>query len=308
MITHKHIENFTAKNPIVTIGTFDGVHKGHRKILSRINELARQNGGESVLMSFYPHPRIVLNKNKETLRLLNTPEEKAGLLDKTGIDHLLMMRFTQKLSEMTAEEFIEKILIQQIGVKTMVIGYDHAFGRGRKGGFEVLEKYGSRHGFTVEEIPVEDLENSAISSTRIRNALLEGDVKSANHLLDYSYMVSGEVMHGNQIGKLIGFPTVNMRVDNPYKLIPGKGVYAVKVEWNGMLFNGMGNIGLRPTINANHLTLEAHIFNFERDIYHEPITIYFFDRIRDEKKFGNLDLLKNQLQQDQEAAHKIFKK
>ncbi|MCF8302655.1 MAG: bifunctional riboflavin kinase/FAD synthetase [Bacteroidales bacterium] len=306
MITHYDIEKFDATNPIVTLGTFDGVHKGHRKILKRLKEIARETGGETVIITFHPHPRIVLNKDKESLRLLSTPGERANLFEKAGIDHLVMVRFTQAFAEMTSEEFIEQILIDKIGVKTMVVGYDHAFGKGREGNFEVLEKYGQKHGFTVEEIPAEDIENNTISSTRIRNALFEGDIKTANHLLDYRYMVSGRVMRGNQIGKLIGFPTVNLEVENSYKLIPGKGVYAVQVEWNGKVFNGMGNIGFRPTISTNHLTLEAHIFDFEQDIYDESITLYFIDRIRDEKKFGNLDLLKKQLHQDREAARKIF--
>lgn len=292
---------------VVTSGTFDGVHVGHQKILSRLKEVARKNNGETVLITYWPHPRLVLYPEQTELKLLNTFEEKAALLKEQGIDHLLRIPFTKEFSKTTSEEFIKKILVEQIGTKKLVIGYDHRFGKNREGSFEHLKANANKYGFDVEEIPQQDVDNVAVSSTKIRKALKEGDVKSATHLLGRPYMIKGRVVKGEKIGRIIGFPTANIEMEFKHKLIPADGSYAVTILREHNTYKGMLNIGYRPTVGGKSKTIEVNIFDFNEDIYGENITIDFVDRIRDELKFEDVDALKKQLAKDKEKAKTLLK-
>ncbi|MBL6445935.1 bifunctional riboflavin kinase/FAD synthetase [Fulvivirga sp. 29W222] len=291
---------------VVTSGTFDGVHVGHQKILSRLKEIARKNNGETVLITFWPHPRFVLYPEQTDLKLLNTFEEKADLLRKQGIDHLLRIPFTKEFSKLTSEEFIKNILVNTIGTKKLVIGYDHRFGKNREGSFEHLKENSSIYGFDVEEISRQDIDNVGVSSTKIRTALLEGDAATSTELLGRPYSISGRVIKGEKIGRILGFPTANIEVDSQHKLIPADGSYAVKVHHRDQIYQGMLNIGYRPTVNGKTRTIEAHLFNFNEDIYGETICIDFIRRIRDEIKFSDVEELKKQLASDKSLAIKIL--
>lgn len=291
---------------VVTSGTFDGVHIGHQKILARLKEVAQKNNGETVLITFWPHPRLVLYPEQTDLKLLNTFEEKAELLREQGINHLLRIPFTKEFSNLTSEEFIRKILVETIGTKKLVIGYDHRFGKNREGSFEHLKENASIYGFEVEEIPRQDIDHVGVSSTKIRNSLLEGDVSASTELLGRPYFINGRVVKGQEIGRLIGFPTANIEVDSQHKLIPANGSYAVKVKYQNQMLNGMLNIGYRPTVNGKSMTIEVHIFDFSSDIYGETIGIHFIRRIRDERKFNNINELKKQLMKDKTLAIKIL--
>lgn len=291
---------------VVTSGTFDGVHVGHQKILSRLKEIARKNNGETVLITFWPHPRFVLYPEQTDLKLLNTFEEKADLLREQGIDHLLRIPFTKEFSKLTSKEFIRNILINTIGTKKLVIGYDHRFGKNREGSFEHLKENASIYGFDVEEISRQDIDNVGVSSTKIRTALMEGDVTTGTELLGRPYSIRGRVVKGEKIGRILGFPTANLEVDSQHKLIPADGSYAVKVHHRNQELQGMLNIGYRPTVNGKTKTIEAHIFNFNEDIYGETISIDFIKRIRDEIKFTDVEELKKQLASDKSLAIKIL--
>lgn len=291
---------------VVTSGTFDGVHIGHQKILSRLKEIARKNNGETVLITFWPHPRFVLYPEQTDLKLLNTFEEKADLLREQGIDHLLRIPFTKEFSKLTSKEFIRNILINTIGTKKLVIGYDHRFGKNREGSFEHLKENASIYGFDVEEISRQDIDNVGVSSTKIRTALMEGDVTTGTELLGRPYSIRGRVVKGEKIGRILGFPTANLEVDSQHKLIPADGSYAVKVHHRNQELQGMLNIGYRPTVNGKTKTIEAHIFNFNEDIYGETISIDFIKRIRDEIKFTDVEELKKQLASDKSLAIKIL--
>jgi riboflavin kinase / FMN adenylyltransferase len=291
---------------VVTSGTFDGVHVGHQKILNKVNEIAKKHGGESVLITFWPHPRLVLYPEDTELKLLNTFEEKAELLREQGIDHLLRIPFTKEFSKLTSEEFIQKILVDTIGTKKLVIGYDHRFGNNREGRFEQLKANAGKYGFSVEEIPKQEVDHVGVSSTKIREALLEGHVDVGRELLGNEYSISGRVVKGEKIGRMIGFPTANLEIDSKHKLIPADGAYAVKVKKNGSTYQGMLNIGYRPTVNGKIKTIEVHIFDFNKDIYGENLTILFIKRIREEIKFADVEALKNQLALDKKAALNIL--
>ena len=291
---------------VVTSGTFDGVHVGHQKILSRLKEIARKSNGETVLITFWPHPRFVLYPEQTDLKLLNTFEEKADLLREQGIDHLLRIPFTKEFSKLTSKEFIRNILINTIGTKKLVIGYDHRFGKNREGSFEHLKENASIYGFDVEEISRQDIDNVGVSSTKIRTALMEGDVTTGTELLGRPYSIRGRVVKGEKIGRILGFPTANLEVDSQHKLIPADGSYAVKVHHRNQELQGMLNIGFRPTVNGKTKTIEAHIFNFNEDIYGETISIDFIRRIRDEIKFTDVEELKKQLASDKSLAIKIL--
>ncbi len=293
---------------VVTSGTFDGVHIGHQKILERLKEVARKNNGETVLLTYWPHPRLVLYPEETDLKLLNTFEEKAELLREQGIDHLLRLPFTKEFSKTSSESFIKKILVDQIGTKKLVIGYDHRFGKNREGSFEHLKANSSKYGFDVEEISRQDVENVAVSSTKIRNGLSEGDVATASHLLGRPYRMLGRVVKGEKIGRMIGFPTANIEIEFKHKLIPANGSYAVNVYHGNNQYNGMLNIGYRPTVGGKLKTIEVNIFDFEKDIYGENIAIDFIDKIRDEKKFEDIEALKNQLQADKILVNDILNK
>lgn len=293
--------------PIVTIGTFDGVHKGHREVLSHLINEARKIGGTSLVISFQPHPRKVLFPDKKDFQLLSSDEEKICLFKNAGIDHLMLLPFTHEFSNLTAEEFIQEYLIDKINLKKLIIGREHQFGRKREGNHNNLMELSNKYHFECIEIP-EYLESDIdVSSTKIRDALLNGELEIANSLLGYPYFITGTVVEGNRIGRQIGFPTANIQPDSPDKLLPKKGVYAIKAEINHQIFDGMLNIGHRPTFNFEQLTIEANLFDFNKDIYGSKIRIYFMERLRDEIKFSGVEPLKVQLSSDKMESYEKLK-
>lgn len=307
MIVHRSI-NEIAKidNPILTVGTFDGVHIGHQKIIARINEIAKEKGGESVLLTFHPHPRLVLFPDDDSLKLINTIEEKTVLLDGFGLDHVIYMAFEKELSRMSPVEYVRDILVNKIGVSTVVIGYDHHFGRNREGDIELLRELGPIYDFDVIEIPVQEVDEISVSSTKVRRAIEQGEINFANEFLGHTFSLTGTVIEGKRVGREIGFPTANIKLNDPNKIVPGKGVYAVKGKAGGQELNGMLNVGVKPTIGENQQTIEVHFFEFNDDLYNQEVKIEFIERIRDEQKFENLEQLKDQLQKDQEEAQRIL--
>lgn len=301
------LDNFERiKNPVVTVGTFDGVHVGHSKIFSTMKNMAEACDGETLVITFSPHPRLVVHPDSKNLKFINTLERKYELIENNGIDHLLIIPFTKEFASTDASVFVKDVLIEKIGVCELVVGYDHHFGRNREGSFEELLGLAKEFGFKVEQIPAQDIDNIAVSSTKIRNALHQGDIKTANNLLGYEYSITGIVVSGNKIGRKIGFPTANINLQDEYKLITAIGVYACRILRDGKMYLGMGNIGYRPTINNSDLTIEVHIFDFDVEIYDEIITIFFVDRIRNEVKFKDLDALKAQLTLDRETVQGIL--
>lgn len=294
-------------NAVVTSGTFDGVHRGHQTILSRLTEVAQASGGESVLITYWPHPRTVVSNDSQNLKLLTTLDEKIELLDQAGVDYLVVIPFTRSFSELTSEEYIQQILIDKIGTKKLVIGYDHRFGRDREGGFDYIQAHQNDYGFEVEEIPRQDVEAVGVSSSKIRAALNEGNIHTANLFLGRPYSLTGTIVKGRQLGRTIGFPTANMQVDDPAKLIPANGVYAVDVNYAGQTFGGMLNIGFRPTVAGTHQTIETYIFDFDKDIYGEHMTLRFREFLRPEQKFAGLPALVAQLKLDEESARTVLK-
>lgn len=271
----------------------------------RLKELAVKNGGETVLLTFFPHPRMVLFPDYKPL-LLNTLEEKTALLEKAGIDHLIIHPFNREFSMLSSGEFISDILVNAIHTKKLVIGYNHHFGKNREGSFDHLKEFGPIYGFDVEEIPAQEVEHTEVSSTKIRKALTEGDVETANSFLGYSYMISGTVVKGRMIGRSIDFPTANLQLNDPYKLIPADGVYAVRVKRGEIQLNGMLNIGMRPTVDGKARTIEVNILDFNADLYGETLTLEFVKRLRDEIKFDGIESLKQQLIKDREHTRKIL--
>lgn len=307
MKIYNDIEDFKGvKNPIVTIGTFDGVHIGHQKIINRMRDVANKVDGETVLLTFYPHPRLVIHPDSKHLRFINIQKRKIELLEKAGIDHLIIIPFTKEFSKLTSTQFIKEYIAEKIKARKLIIGYDHHFGKNRLGDFSILYDLGKQYHFEVEKIPAQDVENIAVSSTKIRKALNEGKIKVANRLLGYEYSITGVVVEGNKIGRTIGFPTANIELQDEYKLITANGVYASRVEHEGVIYQGMSNIGIRPTVNHSDLTIEVNIFNFDKEIYGETISIYFVDRIRSEVKFDDLEGLKDQLTLDRETVKKLL--
>jgi len=296
------------KDPVVTVGTFDGVHIGHQGIIRRMKELAKQNDTETIIITFDPHPRMVIHPDSWDLKLINAPKRKIDLIGKTGIDNLIVIPFTKEFAEMSSFDFIKEILVKKLGVKKMIVGYDHHFGKDRLGNFNSLQEVGEELGFDVEEVPAQFVDGVAVSSSMIRKALNDGDISIANRLLGYEYSIYGKVVEGYKIGKSIGFPTANIEVDDKLKLITANGVYACKIMWKGKRFIGMGNIGVRPTLNRKDLTIEVNIFDFDEEIYGDYLTVYWIDRIRDEIKFENLDALKQQLIKDKQTTLKILGK
>jgi len=307
MKVYSNIEDFKeVKNPIVTTGTFDGVHLGHQKIIARLKDVAQKHQGETVLLTFYPHPRMVLFPDDNELKLLNTQQEKIELLEKYGIDHLIIHPFTKEFSRLTSVEFVRNILVNQLHTNRLIIGYNHHFGRNREGSFEHLKEFGPVYGFDVEEIPAKDIDSIEVSSTKIRVALQSGDVETANTYLGHTYSITGKVIKGNQLGRTLGYPTANIFIDDKYKLIPADGVYAVKVLVHGNSYGGMLNVGNNPTIDGKGRSTEVNLFDFSGDIYGADATIYFIKRLRDEQKFNGLDDLKNALAIDKQNALKII--
>ena len=294
-------------NPVLTTGTFDGVHLGHKKILRQLRLAADHLVGETVLFTFHPHPRMVLFPADHNLKLLNTEREKIEQLEKAGLQHLILFPFTLEFSRMSATEFVRDILVNQLKVKKLIIGYDHHFGRNREGSAENLKELAPIYKFDYEEIPVQILDDVNISSTKIRRAIEQGEVKTAQKFLGYPFQLNGVVAHGDKRGRTIGFPTANLKIEDTTKLIPGNGVYAVKVHHKGNSYKGMMNVGVKPTIGENKgISIEVNIFDFEGELYDEQLKVELIDWIRDEKRFASLDELKQQLREDRVKAEELF--
>ncbi len=309
MKVHHSIKNFTEKKPltILTIGTFDGVHIGHQKIIERLNQLKIPIEGKSAILTFFPHPRRLLHNNNE-LKMLTTIDEKIQLLEKFGLDHLIIEPFTKEFSQLTAEEFVKNVLIDHLKTRKLIIGYDHRFGKNREGDFEQLQKYSEIFDFGLEQIPVQDIDDVAVSSTKIRKALLDGDLIKANTYLGYNYLLTGEVVKGKGLGRKIKFPTINIQVDKDHKLIPKTGVYIVKTSIDKKNVFGIMNIGFRPTVNGKYQTVEVHLLDFQGNLYGKKIQIEILNRLRDEQKFNSVETLTQQIQKDELLARKWLKK
>ena len=292
------------KRAVITIGTFDGVHLGHRQIIRQLIEEAVAVDGTPVLITFYPHPKQVVASTKKPIFILNSPNEKYSLLHEAGIEHIVVVTFNKSFAEQTAGDYIEHFLVNKFHPHTIIIGYDHRFGNNREGDYHLLEKEAPRFGYKVKEIPEHILRDSAISSTRVREALLAGDIITANDLLGYPYFFSGTVVEGNKLGRTIGYPTANLQIIDEQKLIPANGVYAVEVaiENDDQNYNGMMNIGTRPTVDGSKRVIEVNIFNFDETIYGSSLQVKIKKRLRDEVKFSGLDALKEQLAKDKVAA------
>jgi riboflavin kinase/FMN adenylyltransferase len=307
MHIYHHIDEFTRlNNAIVTIGTFDGVHLGHRKIIAGIKELAGSTGGETVLLTFFPHPRMILHPEDESIKLINTIPEKAELLEQLGIDHLIITPFSRDFSNQSAEEYIRDVLVNKIGTKKIVIGYDHRFGKDRQGGLDDLLRLGPVYGFDVVEISEQDINEVAISSTRIRSALLNGDIELANKCLGYPFLITGRVVRGDQIGRQLGYPTANIVIPETYKLIPSDGIFAAKVNIEGVKYGGMAYIGTRPTINGIRRNIEVNIFDFDKEIYNQQVSMEFHNFVRGDMKFDSLDKLKAQIANDKVEVERLL--
>ncbi|HEY1031252.1 MAG TPA: bifunctional riboflavin kinase/FAD synthetase [Flavipsychrobacter sp.] len=290
------------KDAVITIGTFDGVHMGHKVILQQIVKHAKEAGGESILITFEPHPRKLIAPD-QPLKILTPLEQKLQLVLNEGVDHVVVAPFTQAFAGLSAEAYIKDFLVAKFKPKAIVIGYDHRFGHDRAGDIDLLKKYAATHSYTVYEIPAQLIEEAAVSSTKIRNAIQAGHVSEATQMLGRHYSITGTVISGAKLGRTIGFPTANVQPQDADQLIPEKGVYAVQLQWKGQAYNGMLNIGNRPTVsNELILHIEAHLFDFNEDIYNEMVEIIFVQRLRDEVKFPSLDALKEQLQKDKAAA------
>jgi len=308
MRVHTDLSTFTdIERPVLTTGTFDGVHLGHQTILQRLKEVAQREEGQSVLFTFYPHPRMVLYPNDNDLKLLTTQKEKSELLDAAGLDHLVIVPFSRTFSRMHALDFVRDVLVDSMRIHAMVIGYDHRFGRNREGDITLLRQLGEAYDFGVEEIPAQEIDHVKVSSTKVRDALLKGDVQQAAELLGHTYSLTGVVVKGDQRGRTIGFPTANIGAIDPFKLLPANGVYAVNVTLNDGVFKGMMNIGVRPTVEGSgDRTVEVNIFGLDRDLYGEPISVRLRHRLRDEVRFHGLDALKAQLLKDREHAESLL--
>jgi riboflavin kinase/FMN adenylyltransferase len=289
----------------VTSGTFDGVHLGHKKILKTLIDTAKASNSESVVITFWPHPRMVLQPDQNT-KLLASLEEKIELIANEGPDHLIIIPFTRDFSNQSSEEFIKEVLVKKIGTKHLIIGYDHRFGKNREGSFEYLKNYSKDFGFSVIEIPREDIDHIGISSTLIRNSLRCGELEKATTLLGKPYFITGLVVHGEKIGRKLGFPTANIQLSETSKLLPQDGVYAVEVIWNNNTYQGMMNIGFRPTVEGSIHIMEVHLFDFTEDLYGEQLRVNFIKYIRSEKKFSSLDELKNQLSIDKQIVEEVL--
>lgn len=303
----RNIDEFKPNSKtVLTTGTFDGVHLGHKVIINRLKEIAKLNGGETTILTFFPHPRMVLYPEQNDLRLLNTISERIGLLEDSGIDNLIIHPFSKEFSKLKSIEFVRDILVEKCNIHKLVIGYDHHFGRNREGTFEHLQEYGPLYGFDVEEIPAQDIQQVNISSTKVRNSLLQGEVFAANEFLGYNYFIEGKVIGGEKLGRTIGFPTANLELNEWYKLVPANGVYSVKIKLENDIYLGMMNIGNRPTVNGVKETVEVHIFDFDQDIYGKNLEVEFISRIRNEQKFDDISALKNQLIADKQTALEIL--
>lgn len=308
MKIHDNLQLLSLKKPtIVTIGAFDGVHTAHQIILKKLVSDAALHGWETVVITFWPHPRIVLKQEDKPFYLISTLEERIELLSANGVDHLCIIPFTKEFSQINAKEFVTDILKKKINARKLILGHDHHFGKNREGNLDYLLSNQTEFGLEAEAIEQQLLENATVSSTAIRDALTTGNVFIANQLLGRNYSFTGTVVTGNQLGRTIGFPTANIFIEETYKLIPANGVYAVKCLINHETHHGVMNIGLRPTVDGNEKRIEVHIFDFDRDIYGETLKIELVQKIRDEEKFGSLEALKQQISLDKSLAESILK-
>lgn len=294
------------RNSVVTIGTFDGVHIGHKAILKRLVETAKKEDLDSVVLTFFPHPRMVLQQN-EDLKLINTIEERAKLLQETGIDNLVIHPFTHAFSRLTALEYVRDILVNSLKAKKIIIGYDHRFGRNRTANIGNLKEFGKTYGFEVEEISAKEIDDVAISSTKIRKALDAGDVETANNYLGYEFMISGEVVRGKAIGRTINYPTANLHLKETYKLVPKNGVYIVQSILDDKIVYGITSIGTNPTVGGSKKTIETHFLDFNKDLYGEDITIEFLKYIRGEETFDSIETLRQEIEKDESFAKTFLK-
>ena len=296
---------------VITTGAFDGVHKGHQQIIQKMKAIAQSIQGETLIISFHPHPRKVISSVPGEIKQLTHIKERIALLEKTGVDHLVVVPFDHRFSNMTAEEYVKDFIVAHFKPAHIIVGYDHRFGNGRKGNFELLEQLGKEFQFTVDEINEQLVDGEIVSSTLIRNCITEKNIQQANNLLGYAYSFEGFVVRGNQLGRTIGFPTANLHINDEEKLIPSNGVYAVKIKGecsNGQLLNGMMNIGVRPTVDGHKKVIEVNIFDFDQDIYDQTIVVQVFEFIRGEQKFDGLESLKQQLAQDKMHTASILQK
>lgn len=308
MKTFNSIAEFKSnKKTVVTLGTFDGVHLGHKSILNKVIDAVKNNEEESLVLTFFPHPRMILQQDSD-IKLLNTITEKATLLKNLGIDNLVIQKFDTDFSQLSAEDFVKLVLVECFNVKKIIIGYDHRFGKGRSADIHDLIAFGIKYHFEVEQISAEEINHVSISSTKIRNALQVGNITLANEYLGYSYYLTGKVVYGKQLGRTIGYPTANIQVSESYKLIPAIGVYVSFIIIDGVKYFGMLSIGNNPTIGNNPVTIEINIFNFNQDIYNKEVIVSFISKIRDQIKFNSLDDLKQALAQDQIETQKIINK
>lgn len=294
------------KNTVATLGTFDGVHLGHKKIIERLTQEAEKSNTESLVLTFFPHPRMVLQGNS-VIQLLNTIQEKAELLESIGLQNLIIHPFDESFSQLSAEEFVKTILVDQFQIKKIIIGHDHRFGKNRSADINDLIAYGKIYDFEVEQISAEEIDEVSISSTKIRKALLSGDIQLANEYLGYNYFITGTVVKGRQLGRTIGFPTANLKIEEEYKLIPLNGVYIVKSHWNGKEVFGMMNIGTNPTVDGKERTIETNFLDLEEDLYGKEMRIYFLQRIRSEEKFDSIDNLKAAIENDKIITQSFIK-
>jgi riboflavin kinase/FMN adenylyltransferase len=312
MIVHKQIDQLPQfRKAVITIGTFDGVHTGHQQIIQQLRDEAISIQGETVIITFDPHPRKIIGSTGKKIKLINTLEEKIELLTLHGIDHLAIVPFTEEFSRLTCQQYVEEFLIKNFHPHTIIIGYDHRFGKGREGDYHLLEKLSETFGYILKEIPVHVLNSISVSSTRIRDAIENSEIDIANELLGYPFFFEGRVVEGNRQGRSIGYPTANLNIEDEEKLIPGNGVYAVECEVRnsgpaGKHLKGMMNIGIRPTIGGTHRTIEVNIFDFTEDIYGRVLRVYLKKFLRKEKKFSGLDALKDQLEKDKQEAWKVW--
>lgn len=297
------------KNPVLTLGTFDGVHSGHQQIIDFLNKSAERINGETVLFTFHPHPRIVLHPDDHNLELIQDIDRRIERLEEAGIDHLILFPFSKEFSRMSATEFVRDILVNKLNVKLMTIGYNHHFGRNREGNIKLLNELGPIYDFEVQEIPAFRYDEISVSSTKTRKAIKSGDIKTANHYLGRPFRFKGKVVKGNQIGREIGFPTANLSDLAETQIIPESGVFAVKCKVSGIVYDGMMNIGIRPTINSkSEKRIEINIFEFDQDIYGEEMEVYLIDKVRDENTFNGIEELREQLMKDEISCKNIFGK
>lgn len=307
MKIYRDLSTEIIKRTVATIGIFDGVHKAHQQILHRLNELAAMNETESLLVTLWPHPRYVLNKDSDDLKLLSTLDEKLVLLEKYGLDNVLIIPFDEYFASTPFDKFIKKILVDRLQVRNLVVGYNHQFGRDRQGNFEHLKENAERYNFEIEQLSKIEIDNERVSSSVIRNLVLEGKIELANAMLGHPMQLSGMVVHGNKIGRKLGFPTANIQVTELYKILPADGVYAVEASVENTYLRGMLNIGTRPTVNNyKDKAIEVNFFNFEEDLYEKTISISFLKRIREEKKFQSTDDLRAQIKTDKQKIEKYF--